>query len=87
MFLNKSVGSSVFFVVFPLMVVISCDEIGQGLLLVKEERKSNIKFHLFSMSMQLKEYCLDQITRRIMSQRLSSSTVSLEEPAADNNTQ
>lgn len=28
MYLTKSVGSSVFFVVFPLLVVVSCDETG-----------------------------------------------------------
>ena len=41
MYLTKSVGSAVFFVVFPLLVVISCDEKGMGLLLVNEERKTD----------------------------------------------
>ena len=70
MYLTKSVGSSVFFVAFPLLVVISCDEKGQGLLLVREERKTQIDFHLFSLSMQLKDYVLDVITLRVMRQRV-----------------
>jgi len=82
MYLSKSLGSSVFFVFFPLLVVISCDENGQGLLLVRNERKTDIKFHLFSIAMQLKDKFLDGITRQIMRQRLTASTVS-ESAAAD----
>ena len=62
MYLTKSVGSSVFFVVFPLLVVISCDEDGQGLLLVRNDRKTEVKFHLFSISRQLKNFFLDAFT-------------------------
>ena len=69
MYLTKSVGSSVFFVVFPLLVVVSCDEKGYGLLLVREERKTSIQFHLFSISMQMKDLVLDVLTLRIMRQR------------------
>jgi len=87
MYLTKSVGSSVFFVVFPLLVVISCDENGQGLLLVRTERKTDIKFHLFSLAMQLKDYFLDGITIYIMRQRLPApaTTPATEIPAAERN--
>jgi hypothetical protein len=40
LFLTKQLGSSVFFLVFPLLTVISLDEEGCGLLLVREERKA-----------------------------------------------
>ena len=76
MYLTKSIGSSVFFVVFPLLVVISCDEKGQGLLLVKEERKTKIEFVLFSWAMQMKDWVLDVLTLRIMRNRLSNVTSS-----------
>ena len=86
MYLTKSVGSSVFFVVFPLLVVISCDEQGQGLLLIQEERKTHIKFHLFSISMELKDWVLDLLTLRNMRNRLAKgSTESTEETIEDGN--
>ena len=66
LYLTKSLGSSVFFVVFPLLVVISCDEKGQDLLLLRADRKTTIEFHLFSISMRLKDYVLDVLTRYVM---------------------
>ena len=62
-------GSSVFFVVFPLFVVISCDEKGYGLLLVNKSRETWIEFRLFSWSMKIKDFVLDVLTLRIMRNR------------------
>ena len=69
MYLTKSVGSSVFFVFFPLFVVISCDEKGYGLLLVNKSRETWIEFQLFSWSMKIKDFVLDVLTLRIMRNR------------------
>ena len=66
MYLTKSIGSSVFFVVFPLLVVVSCDEDGYGLVLSKEERRTEIGFGIFSLAMQFKDSFLDGITKQIM---------------------
>ena len=56
------------------------------MLLIQEERKTHIKFHLFSISMELKDWVLDLLTLRIMRNRLAKgSTESTEETAEDGN--
>ena len=56
------------------------------MLIIQEERKTHIKFHLFSISMELKDWVLDLLTLRIMRNRLAKgSTESTEETAEDGN--
>ena len=51
LYLLKEVGSSLFFLFFPLMVVISLDENGQGLLAYSEERvNQSFSLPLFTLA-------------------------------------
>ena len=52
------------------------------MLLIQEERKTHIKFHLFSISMQLKDWVLDLLTLRIMRNRLAKSAAETSEESA-----
>ena len=61
LYLTNYLGSSIFFLIFPLLVVISLDECGFGLKLVNNQRKTNINLHLFSISMKIKDVILDKV--------------------------
>ena len=61
LYLTNYLGSSIFFLIFPLLVVISLDECGFGLKLVKNQRKTDINLHLFSISMKIKDVILDKV--------------------------
>lgn len=61
LYLTNYLGSSVFFLIFPLLVVISLDEKGFGLELVKAKRKTEVSLYLFSISMRIKDMVLDKI--------------------------
>ena len=52
-------------------------------MLVQEDRKTKIRFHLFSVSMELKDYVLDVLTRYIMLQRLTGHETAEGESAED----
>jgi len=65
MWLLKSIGSSVFFLFFPFLVMLSIDENGQGLQLVRTERKTHYRFPLFSYAMEIKLYLLDMLSTKI----------------------
>ena len=41
LFMTKHLGSSIFFLVFPVITVMAMDEEGQGLLIMREERRAN----------------------------------------------
>jgi hypothetical protein len=58
MFATKSLGSSVFFLVFPLLTIISLDEEGQGLLLFRDERKAKFQLPCFTWTIHVKNYVL-----------------------------
>lgn len=50
LFLLQDVGSSTFFLLFPLMVVVSLDENGQGLLAFKKCRYSENSLPIFTLA-------------------------------------
>ena len=50
LYLCKEVGSSLFFLFFPLMIVISLDENGQGLLPFRVERDCPFTIPLFTLA-------------------------------------
>ena len=50
LYIFKEVGSSLFFLIFPLMVVVSLDEHGQGLLAFQDDRISTFSLPLLTMA-------------------------------------
>lgn len=58
LFLSKQLGSSVFFLVLPLLTVMSLDEDGCGFLLVREERKAKFQLPCFSWTIEAKNWLL-----------------------------
>ena len=53
-FYFKSIGSSVFFLAFPFLVVVSLDEEGMGLeVMPSKERKAEFVLPAFSFSLQI----------------------------------
>jgi len=58
------VGSSLFFLFFPVLVIISLDSEGQGILPFEEDRETPyLPLPFFTLSMQLQVYFLRAIGR------------------------
>jgi hypothetical protein len=65
LFLTKHLGSSIFFLVFPLMTVMSMDEQGYGLIVIREDRNALFKLPCFTWVVDVKNTIFGAVAQRI----------------------
>lgn len=61
LFLTKQLGSATFFLAFPVLTVMSLDEQGQGLLLMRDDRKAVSALPCFTWTIRLKNFLLGKL--------------------------
>jgi hypothetical protein len=71
LYLFKEVGSSLFFLFFPLMVIISLDENGQGLLVFNKDRVTkSISLPLLRLAYKPNRWALRRIYKYVFQEEM-----------------
>ncbi len=76
MYLMKDVGSSLYFLFFPFMIVLSMDKDGQGILAYKEDRVSSFHPPLLSVAYLPNRFVLRWLNRKILGDNTDDITKS-----------
>jgi hypothetical protein len=73
LYLLKGLGSSLFFLIFPVMVIISLDEDGVGLLAYKDSRATETSLPIFTLVYYVHKFVLRKVNHWVLGAPMAAS--------------